>query len=249
MSTKSPEWNPDKVAAYMAASLSKTARDCTWPDDVRGTAACLLIQDLGEFAETMVGCGRAGYWSPSKALQRLFMERVEILMGASVDARVAKRYLDTVAEPLDHAAEGKPRRRARGEDAFDIYMIYLRKSNLTQPDLGAMRAAWVTMKSLTSDWLVHPTALGPILSRSGRASPADDHVFWFDLILFLAYGCYWAIASANPLNVALHPQIIRAISAAAQCLDEHGVDGAALSKVYSLIAARVEIRAVDGGIG
>lgn len=48
MSPTSAEWKPSKVAGYMAVSLTKTAHDCTWPDDLRGNAARLLIQDLGE---------------------------------------------------------------------------------------------------------------------------------------------------------------------------------------------------------
>jgi hypothetical protein len=90
------DFNPSDVAGYMAASLTKTARECQWPDNAFGNAARLLIQDLGEFGQAIVACGRANFWSPAKALERMFLERVEVLMGAGSEERVATRYLDSV---------------------------------------------------------------------------------------------------------------------------------------------------------
>lgn len=97
---KHHEYAVDGVARYVAASLSKAARESAWPDDAPGNAVGLLVRDLGEFAEAMVACAVAGYWSPAKAFERLYLERIEVLMGAVADPNVGRRYLDSVlAEP------------------------------------------------------------------------------------------------------------------------------------------------------
>ncbi len=164
-------------------------------------------------------------------------------MGATVDPSVAKRYLDSVADPpADGSA--KTRKRARGEDAFEVY---LRKMSRPQKDEEVQRAAWVSMKSLSSDWYVHPTPLGPNMTNSVRMGRTGDSRYWIDLIEILCYGCFYPTAAGNPLKVTLHPEILRAIYAGAKCLEEQGVDAPAIIlEIHSDLASRVEFKASNG---
>ena len=235
-----PVWDPSGVAGYMAVSLTKTARECGWPDDLRGNAAKLLIQDLGEFGQAMVACGRANFWSPAKALERMFIERVEVLMGASVDASIAKRYLDTIVKTAGTEAPLKPATRARSEDAFDVYV---RAVGLSGDEREEFRRQWLALKNISSDWFVHPTAMGPLLSAQVQINADEAAANWGLLIQLLASGCVWAIAVANPLKVTLHPEIVRSLDGAAKCLQELGSKNwRGVSELHSLIAERTLVK-------
>ena len=215
----SGKWDLSDVAGYIAAALTKVSRESAWPDDVSGNAARLLTQDLGEFGEAMVAAGRAHYWSPAKALERMFIERVEVLMGASVDTAVANRYSDYVVAEPKAARSNRPAKRARPEDALGQF---LSKTGMSSDDRSSFRASWVDLKNTASEWFVHPTAMGPLLSREAResAGEADDH--WSPLIQLLAYGCLFAVAAANPIGVTIPVEAVRSIYAAGKCLEQAG---------------------------
>ncbi len=229
-------WDPEDTAGYMAASITKAAHECAWPDDIAGNAARLLIQDLGEFAETMMACGKAGYWSPARALERMFLERVEVLMGAMMDSRVAKRYLDTVvAEPKD-TSPLKPSKRARPEDALESYFKAL---SMSPEDEQASRESLLTLKGVASDWFVHPTAMGPFLSKWVREGDSDGADEWANLVQVLCYGCVNVIAAANRLHLTPPIEILRALQAGAMLLTQLGSKvGATMLELHREIVER-----------
>lgn len=234
------QWDLSEVAGYIAAALTKTSREAEWPDTISGNAARLLTQDLGEFAEAMVAAGRANYWSPAKALERLFIERVEVLMGASADAAVAKRYLDSVVAEPTADRPNRPAKRARPEDALGQFFS---KTGMSDDDRSGFRASWVELKNSASEWFVHPTAMGPLLSRETRENPneADDH--WALLIQLLANGCIFAVAAANPLGATISVEAVRGLYAAGKSLKELGKGiGDTLLEIHAAIAERATPR-------
>jgi hypothetical protein len=240
-------WDPSGVAGYMAVSLTKTARECAWPDDLRGNAARLLIQDLGEFGQAMVACGRANFWSPAKALERMFIERVEVLMGASVKVSVARRYLDTIAKPAGVDEPVKPASKARSEDAFETYVRAVRLSPERRQEF---RRQWLALKAISSDWFVHPTAMGPLLSAQVQADAAEAAENWGLLIQVLASGCVWAITAANPLKVTLHVELVHSIEAATKCLEELGSPNwRGVGELHSFFAERVSVKDPNAAAG
>jgi hypothetical protein len=239
---KSSDWDLSGVAGYIAAALTKVSRDATWPDDIPGNAARLLAQDLGEFAEAIVACGRAGYWSPAKALERLFVERIEVLMGVTVDSAVAKRYLDSVVASPTEERPNRPAKKARPEDAFGQFLA---KSGLSDDDRSVFRNSWLDLKNIASEWFVHPTAMGPFVSRQVREDPADAVDHWTLLLLLLAHGCAQTIIAANPLRVTVPVEVVRALYAAGASLTQFGKSqGEMLLEIHAAIAEKAAPRAL-----
>ncbi len=113
----------------------------------------------------------------------MFIERVEVLMGASVDENVAKRYLLTVASS-EVEESLKPSTRARPEDAFETYV---RATGIEGDYRTTFRKQWLALKAVSSNWFVHPTALGPLWSRQVRDDPAGAVENWG--LLLQALGC------------------------------------------------------------
>lgn len=236
-STSNELWDPADVAGYIAAALSRISRECNWPDGISGNAARLLTQDLGEFAEAMVACGKANYWSPAKALERMFIERVEVLMGASADQSVAKRYLDSVATAPSDSRRNRPAKKARPEDALSQFFA---KANLTADDRTGFRTSWLELKDLASEWFVHPTAMGPLLSRGVRYEGDDAVGHWALLIQLLAFGCLFSLAAANPLGVTLPVEAFRSLYAAGAYLRQLGKpEGDGLLEIHGFLRERV----------
>lgn len=237
MSERTREWDLSELAGYVAAALTKASRDTDWPDDLNGNAARFLVQDLGEFAEAMVAAGRANYWSPAKALERLFIERVEVLMGVCVDTGVAKRYLDSVAKSPTEQRPNRPPRKARPEDALSTYLAKLSAAGV---DPSSFRLAWRELKDLNSEWFVHPTVLGPLLSRNVREGNDEPGSHWVLLLELLAHGCVVTLAAANPLRIALPIEIVRAIHGVGLAISELGkADGRTLLEIHGAIAEKV----------
>lgn len=234
------QWDLAEVAGYIAAALTKISRESEWPDNISGNAARLLTQDLGEFAEAMVAAGRANYWSPAKAMERMFIERVEVLMGASADPAVAKRYLDSVvAEPVVERPN-RPAKRARPEDALGQFFL---KTSMSKDDKAGFRQSWIELKNSASEWFVHPTAMGPLLSRETRENPneADDH--WSLLIQILTNGCIFSVVAANPLGATIPVEAVRGLYAAGKSLEEFGKGiGGTLLGIHAAIAERATPR-------
>ncbi|MCL4231012.1 MAG: hypothetical protein KJ053_05485 [Dehalococcoidia bacterium] len=225
------------MAAYIAATLSRIGREADWPDGISGNAARLLTQDLGEFAEAMVACGRANYWSPAKALERMFAERVEVLMGASADQSVAKRYLDSVVTAPTESRPNRPAKKARPEDALGQFFA---RADVTADDRAGFRASWLELKDLASKWFVHPTAMGPLLSRGVREDGDDAVDHWVLLIQLLASGCLFSLAAANPLGVTLPVEAIRSLHAAGAYLQRLGKPvGDDLLEIHGFLGERV----------
>jgi hypothetical protein len=230
------------VAGYIAVTLSRISRETDWPDGISGNAARLLTQDLGEFAEAMVACGKANYWSPAKALERMFMERVELLMGASTDHGVAKRYLDSVVTAPTKSRPNRPAKKARPEDALGQFFA---RANVTADDRSGFRASWLELKNLASEWFVHPTAMGPLLSRGVREDGDDAVDHWALLIQLLAFGCLFSLAAANPLGVTLPVEAIRSLHAAGVYLQQLGMPvGDGLLEIHRLLGERVVQNAI-----
>ncbi len=228
------------LAAYIAGSLTKTARECGWQDDLTGNAGRFLCQDLGEFAETMVACGRAGYWSPAKALERLFMERVEVLLGTTSSDKVAKRYLDTLMTEASPSNPLKPATRARPEDALTVFL-----DGHAENWAPEFRNAWLSMKNPLSDWFVHPTVMGPMLSFESKGAPELEAQHWLHLVHLLAWASVFVLLAATKLGVSVPPEIVRSIGAGGECLEQAGIaDGAALFRsIHSTIVAQVKATA------
>ncbi|HWO94516.1 MAG TPA: hypothetical protein VNL92_07105 [Dehalococcoidia bacterium] len=215
----SGRWNPSDVAQYIAAAFTKLSHEGHWPDNVDGNAARLLIQDLGEFAEVMVAAGRAHYWSPANALGRLFIERVEVLMGACVDNAVSKRYLDSVVAEPTAERPNRPAKRVRPEDAVGRF---LSRSGLGAEDQASFRAALVDVKNLYSEWFVHPRVMAPLLSRAAGESENGVEEYWSHMIQLLAFGCSVSLLAANRLQVTIPVECVRALYAAGKCLEQLG---------------------------
>jgi hypothetical protein len=236
----SEQWDLPDTAGFIAAALTKTANKCDWPDGLRGPAAQLVIQDLGEFAQTMVACGRANFWSPAKALERLFIERTEVLLGVVADERVAKRYLETVAIPAADPQDVKPAKRARAEDAFDVH---IRSLGLRANEVESYRRSWQQMKDIASDWFVHPTAMGPLRSRAIRTGEDDALGEWVRLIELMANACAYALVAAHRLEVTLQPEPVQAMYVAGECLKQSGSpNGAVFLEIHARIAGNLAVR-------
>ena len=237
-------WDLPDAAGYIAVSITKCANDCEWPDDLRGNAARFLVQDLGEFGQAMVACGRATFWSPAKAMQRLFIERIEVLMGATVDSSVAKRFLDSVVVPPEIGKGNRPVKKARGEDAL---ASYFHSVPVPAEGVDTYRKAWVTTKSIGSEWFVHPTAMGPLLSHQIQTGEIGAEASWSELIPLLGMGCFWTIAAASQLTVTLHPEIVRSLYAAGKCLEQVGSPvGSTLLQMHDGIAQRLSVDRAEG---
>jgi hypothetical protein len=170
----------------------------------------------------------------------MFIERVEVLMGASADTAVAKRYLDSVVAPPTTERPNRPAKRARPEDALGRFFS---KTGMGSDDSSSFRSSWVDLKNTASEWFVHPTPMGPLLSRAVRDSPdeADDN--WSLLIQLLSYGCFSAVAAANPLGVTIPVEAVRSLFAGGKCLEQLGIANA---KTLLGIHAAIVKRAVPG---
>lgn len=239
-STLDKRWDPEEVAGYVAATLTRISRESDWPDGISGNAARLLTQDLGEFAEAMVACGKANYWSPAKALERMFIERVEVLMGASADQGVATRYLDSVVTAPRESRPNRPAKRARPEDSLGQFFA---KANVTPDDRAGFRTSWLELKDVASEWFVHPTAMGPLLSHGVREDGDDAVDHWALLIQLLAFGCLFSLAAGNPLGVTSPVEAIRSLYAAGACLRQLGKPvGDGLIEIHAFLSERVVLK-------
>ncbi len=234
MSTDAP--SPIAVAGYMANALRKAHAECAWPETARGTASNLLIQDLSEFAAVMVAAANANYWSPVWALERLWIERIEVLAGALVDDAFAKRYIESATKPADPVRPGKPRTRARPEDAAGIFASAATSSI---EEVNAYRDALLLLKTQASDWFVHPTSMGPLMSKAIQGEQNDGNSARSQLIELLTAGCFWTIMSASRCGIASPVEILKAFDGGRKVADELGSpSSSALADIWEEIVAR-----------
>jgi len=229
--------SPEAVAQYMVNALNSAAEGCAWPDGIRGNACQLLVQDLGEFGAAMVACARANYWSPALAIERMWIERFEVLMGVVADDKFAKRYLDSVAMDADPVRPLAPRKKARAEDSVGATG---RAAMFSADEVNSFRSTLLVLKDVASDWFVHPTAMGPLLSRSVRDGEQNPAESWGMLVALLSFGCVWAIAAASRCGIAAPLEMLRSLDGAAQVQEQLDVPWSnTLRQIQQDIAARV----------
>lgn len=232
------QFSTDKVALYMVNALMEAAEKTPWPVGARGVACQLLLQDLAEFGATMVAAARAQYWSPAWALERLWIERLEVLMGVIEDGAFAKRYCDSVLKAPDASTPLKPKTKARAEDAVTILG---RSTGLSASDLKSFRDALLSLKDSASDWFVHPTALGPSHSRTLRMGGDYPAESWGVIVNLLTFGCLWGVVATNRCGVPTSIELVRAIDGGARVqeqLDSSSAEG--LRAIQRYIAGLVE---------
>lgn len=197
---RSPQDNEDlpELAQYVANSLTIAAERPAWPRSDAAAACQLLMRDLGEFASVMIAAGRAGMWSAEQALERLFIERAQALMGASIDDAFAKRYLKTVMEPPKPDKPLKPATRARAEDAFTVLA---RDGGMSKEDARNFRDAFRKIMDPKSDWFVHPTAIGPSLSLNVANGREEAGKIWGQMANHLQFACVFSLLACVRIGV------------------------------------------------
>lgn len=211
----------------------------SWPESPQGTAARLIIRDIAEFGDVMTAAADAGMWSVERALQRLLMERIEVLIAIPADAKFAKRYCDSVKLSPEPDTPTKPRKRARPEDAFAALE---RIEHFDKALFQGFREAFRSQKDIASDWFVHPTAMGPLHSldlaesTDWAAEMVDSH--WEDLVRMLGMACGLAVSAASVLGVTVEPELVKGLDAAARCISDES-EREALRDIHSTIVERV----------
>lgn len=221
----------------MAGALTEAHR-APWSDDDHQTAAALLVKDLGEFAQAIVACAISNFWSPALAMQRLVIERTEVLLGTTFDRDIAKRYL--TADAIDPEADRlKPKKRARPEDvAVQAREAFLKHLNLPG-EVASFRAAIVVMKANASDWYIHPNSMGPQTSfrvQEGIDGP-EDH--WQAVLMLFAWACLVTLTAGSHLRVSVPAELVRAIDGAVEGIRQLGGEPEYLEDIVAIIKRRI----------
>jgi hypothetical protein len=223
------------IARYLGHALG-LADQSEWPDTAQGNAVRLLTADIAEHFKVCAAAGDAHMWSAASGLERLIFERLELLMGCIASEKYSRSYLDSVLKPLNERGTG-PRKRARAEDA--PLETFFKQFEIDAEQADEWRQGHLFLKDLKSELFVHPTAVGPMLTRGTSDGSIDEAPLYAELIMYGATASSFVVMAGHKLKCAVPVELIRGLDGAWQATKAlDAFDFPQTREIYETIARR-----------